>query len=502
MYDEQELDKRPFFQIIHAMIREDATEEEQERTHHVMEWVHKSRYTLERVSLPEEKRLFGELVAYYHQYGSTPTRDICTQIVTSKQRPKAILDLLDDYDKQADQLKSLSHLDLDMQLDLRKRDFEVRRLVTILANAKMITMGAVDNPKGKDHPQLSGTRDALTYIMEWSSKVLMSDEPTVTADTLAEQMIAKYAATAEDERTGRRVIKTGISAIDELLGGLRRGELNGVLGYTGQRKSATTRTIAYNAARAGHRVLYIPLESSVGEELTAQWVMHAHVLDPHCTVSTNKVLDARLSRDEERALFNEVGPDFGQTAGRNLIIADVGRDRTWENIKRAIERETNSDYPVDLVVIDYLTLVTLPSGWEAKERMVSIIQDAKQLALNAGSGRGVSIVTPIQGSRKGYEEATAQDGAWETTGIFMHSELDKSLDNCFYVYTNDEISAGGAVKVGSCKARRGANIPATFVDINPTSGFVGAAKPTARGDRNAPLPSSSNPLAYFDYMEV
>jgi hypothetical protein len=82
------------------------------------------------------------------------------------------------------------------------------------------------------------------------------------------------------------------------------------------------------------------------------------------------------------------------------------------------------------------------------------------------------FVTPIQGNRKGYDDAAEHDGAWETSGIFQYSELDKSLDNCLYVFTTPEISATGQIKMGSCKYRRGADIPSTFVPLNVGAGML------------------------------
>ena len=125
--------------------------------------------------------------------------------------------------------------------------------------------------------------------------------------------------------------------------------------------------------------------------------------------------------------------------------------------------------------------------------MVAIIRIAKRGG-NANAGRGVAILTPIQGSRTGYQEATENDGAWGTTGVYMYSELDKSLDNCFYVYGSDELAAAGKLKIGSCKARRGATIPSTFVDINVTAGVVDV--------RPVPPPLSEGDDAFFSYMHV
>jgi hypothetical protein len=54
----------------------------------------------------------------------------------------------------------------------------------------------------------------------------------------------------------------------------------------------------------------------------------------------------------------------------------------------------------------------------------------------------------------------------------MYSELDKTLDNCFYVFTNDGLSAANQLKIGSCKMRMSTNIPSTPVDLNPLAGMV------------------------------
>jgi hypothetical protein len=90
--------------------------------------------------------------------------------------------------------------------------------------------------------------------------------------------------------------------------------------------------------------------------------------------------------------------------------------------------------------------------------MVALIQNAKQVAFKSREPLRV----------RGSDRACR----WDTTGIFMFSELDKSLDNCFYVYSSDELSAAGKLKIGSRKARRGANPPATFVDVDVTAGIV------------------------------
>lgn len=58
----------------------------------------------------------------------------------------------------------------------------------------------------------------------------------------------------------------------------------------------------------------------------------------------------------------------------------------------------------------------------------------------------------------------------DTTGIGTYSELDKSMDNCLYVFTDDPISKSNQIKVGSWEHREGPNISSTFNPFNTNAG--------------------------------
>jgi hypothetical protein len=170
-------------------------------------------------------------------------------------------------------------------------------------------------------------------------------------------------------------------------------------------------------------------------------VIHAHSGQYQAVAKlTRRRYDAGELTDEEYNEFmGKIINDFAEKVGRNLIVYDPKASRTWADVCSVIERENNIQ-PLDLVVIDYLTLLGDPTARDAMAAKILVIQEAKQIALNTGE-RGFAVVTPVQGNRKGYDDAQANDGVWDTTGIAQYSELDKSLDNCLYVFTNDEISA-------------------------------------------------------------
>jgi hypothetical protein len=511
---EFELEPRPYFQLLHATFRDDGTDEEIDRTDKVMEWVTRTRHIIERVTSKAEMTMLGVVWEYWTTHTKCPTRESVAALVRSRLQPKVLLDLLEEYDKHALDLKTITHADMDLYLQFRVDDFEKNRLQRVLEVAKQITIGSIPNPAATSYkplPPLTGTRDALNYVMERFQRGILINDVRAEGGLLSEfrnKLQDNYDQDRLARNDGKLFIPTGIPLIDRHMGGLRRKELNGVLGYTGQRKTAVVRTMAYNAAKQGFRVLHIPLESEFKEELTAYNVMHAHANKKYDLANLNRRrYDAGEMTDAEYTVFmDQVSHDFAASVGKNIIVYDPKAARTWADVKAVIERE-NYIHPLDLVILDYLTLLGDPGVKDQQAAKMAIIQDAKQLTLNTGT-HGFCMVTPVQGNRKGYEDATANDGAWETTGIAQFSEMDKSLDNCFYVFTNDELSGLAQLKMGTCKHRRGANIPSTLVKLNINAGMI------ARDDKvedkgsgtdikvEAPRPDKkpNTPGVFFNFM--
>ena len=98
-------------------------------------------------------------------------------------------------------------------------------------------------------------------------------------------------------------------------------------------------------------------------------------------------------------------------------------------------------------------------------------KDAKQTALQFGEGRGVVFLTPIQGNRKGYEEAKDTGGIWDMTGVNQFSEFDKTADLILSTYIDKDLSEGRMI-ISSVKIRRAGPLKAFEATINLNVGFV------------------------------
>lgn len=469
-------DAKPYFQIIHNLIRQGDLEYDPDHALASITWVREHAMTLRRICSKSESAILVLIYGYWDKYKTLPSVLVLNELISAQQKNQPLIDLMAEYAKYEPELQHVSPHDLHVYLDQRKDDWEKYQLLRAITVAGDIVVGSVPDARDKNK-SYTGPRDALRYLHERvQSGILIDDVPArggALSDTTA-SMRGDYAERLRDSVSHNLFIPTGIPLIDNHMGGLRRKEMNGILGFVGQRKSIILRTIGYNAARLGFRVLHIPLESDCSEEEIFYTVRHAECMlgDSDLNTITKKKVDRALLTDEEHeAFFEGVIPDFQANVGGNLIVYTPGASRSWLDVKAIIERE-NDKNPVDLVLLDYFTMLSTPGNRDDIADKMMIIQDAKRLALTANDGRGLCILTPVQGNRSGYENAAANQGEWSTTGIAKYSELDKSLDNLFYVYFDNEMNLQNKMKMGSCKTRRDANIPASFVTVSDLSGML------------------------------
>ncbi len=146
-------------------------------------------------------------------------------LVRTRSKPKVILDLLEEYDKHAMDLKTLTHADLGAYLQLRVDDFEKNRLQRVLEIAKQITIGSIPNPNDtsfKKLPPLTGTRDALNFMMERFQRGILVNEVVPEGGLLADHkhLVVDLMHQAEADRlNGSLTIPTGIPLIELHMGG-------------------------------------------------------------------------------------------------------------------------------------------------------------------------------------------------------------------------------------------------------------------------------------------
>ena len=478
------LEELHFFRILNSMLRHESTEEELVRTESVMQWVAHTRDTLDQVVNKTQLRLIMLIWREWRETKSTPILTSLYDLIRLDGQSGAMLEMMNRFERSEKDLVVQNGTEMEHHLNVWVKEFEKERLDGWINNMSQILTSALPNPDKKmmaTKPTLQGIDDAFAYLMtRVNAKGLHVKDARAQYGALkdhTQHIEGLYSKNLAEKESGQMFIGTGINLIDQHMGGLRNKDFNAILGYTGQRKTAVLRTMGYTAAMRGFKVMHIPLESDFNEEMIAYLIMHAHNemwKGQAGSLSRQDFESGNMSNDQRHFLMKVVLPDFNATVAANIHIYEPRGARTWADVKSAIERECMIGR-VDLVLIDYLTILTPtpdPNIRDKNAAMITMIQDAKQLCMTANDGEGLCLVTPVQGSRKGLDEASLNEGAWDVTGISTYSEMDKSLDNCFYVYMTDGMSSLDQLKFGSCKMRRNKNIVCSFLRVDPCSGIV------------------------------
>ena len=317
--------------------------------------------------------------------------------------------------------------DLNVAAEQMQRDYEANHWLYFGQRIKMIARANWTDPESKKvYGFAKGCRQ---YTYEQLEKGVLSDvgisrNQSYILNEDTEELIKIY----DEEGLLNHTIQTGLPHLDETFQ-LKRGQLFGVLGYSKHRKTTLCRSIAYNALHQGFNVLWICIEQTAEEELTAFQVMHTHRMFPDTTVSVQK-FDRHLLSPEERDELKQAGQDMKELPGR-LKIIEPG-NRSWKMVEQMIQAEALIT-GWDVIVIDYLTLVQ-SANKDERAGMAEIIKAAKQLGKNLNA----LVMTPIQGNREGAERARGEtnkageiivpEGEWGKEGIDTYSEFSKSCD--------------------------------------------------------------------------
>lgn len=189
------------------------------------------------------------------------------------------------------------------------------------------------------------TAEALLFdLAETGSK----ERPVATfGEALDEAVDQARAAFARDGKlTG---ITTGLIDLDQKLGGLHPSDLLILAGRPSMGKTALALNIAINAARAGARVFFPSLEMSKGQ-------LGLRALADFADVSGDRLRKGMVTREE---LFRvEDARDHFRSLP--IHIDDTGGIHIAKLCARA--RRQHRKTGLDLIVVDYLQLVTTDSG--------------------------------------------------------------------------------------------------------------------------------------------
>jgi replicative DNA helicase len=175
------------------------------------------------------------------------------------------------------------------------------------------------------------------------------------------------------------LIPTGIKAFDDVAGGWARGSLVTIGSTSGGGKSTTSMAIGMKMARAGYKVLMVPLEMTKDEMLM-------RAMANTSKMNLTKIIRGTLSDAERELVFkrHRRWEKKVHEAGGRFTIFEPEEDMTIEEIMAA-----SSAYQCDVKIIDYASLL---KGADGEDQWRALGQIARYCKVNAKTDKCVNVL--------------------------------------------------------------------------------------------------------------
>lgn len=213
-----------------------------------------------------------------------------------------------------------------------------RNLDEIIAEAEIALQASVDRSDGDPTPLLDVFQETVTYIDDRSQ--------------------------GSDVMPG---LETGFCDLDRMTGGLEPGNFAIIAARPSCGKTMFAGNIADHTAQSGHSVLFFTLEMSARE-------IGMRLLAARTKVSVHTMRTGTNDGESWRRMSDEVG----RSAKQRLFVCDKGA--IGVGFVRAKARQIKRKHGLDLIVIDYLQLMTEPGHTNRTQEIGKISRGLKALA--------------------------------------------------------------------------------------------------------------------------
>jgi replicative DNA helicase len=381
-----------------------------------------------------------------------------TQIPTSRQ----ILDMVSLEDKDGvitkDILKSI------LQVDLKEYDeknfIEPKFNAWVLSNRlKTGTVDIIDETRNLDSVSdfdaaIEAANKIKGIVDEMSSLNFVQDEDLGSDFDDPENHV---------QDTSKFKIKSGLETLDHMLGGgWDIQTLNCIMAETNNGKSLWMQNFAVLSANAGYNVLYITLEMSERKVMKRLGAMRLRIpINDYDKMSK----DTEFIKKRIKSLSHSDGGDiFDKKVGKIMSRFWAAGTATVSDFDNYIQKlKEKKDIKIDLIIVDYITLVAAPKGLGAD----NLYTKGKHLAegLRAlGAKYKCPVITGVQ---------VAKD-AWNSSDITLESvpeskAIAETADTFFAIIRTEEMKRQNLYRFKLLKQRDGDFLKSQIrLSLNPT----------------------------------
>ena len=375
-------------------------------------------------------------------------RNYMIQSDTQVPTPRQILDMVNLEDKEGIITKEI--LKSILQVDLKEYDekqfIEPKFNAWVLSNRlKTGTVDIIDETRNldtiSDFDKAIEAADKIKAIVDEMSSLNFVQDEDMGADFDDPEVHV--------QDSSKFKIKSGFETLDHMLGGgWDIQTLNCVMAETNNGKSLWMQNFAVKSADSGHNVLYITLEMSERKVMKRLGAMRLRIpINDYDKMSK----DTELIKKRIKALSHAEGGDiFEKKVGKIISKFWAAGTATVSDFDNYIQKlKEKKDIKIDLIIVDYITLVAAPKGLGAD----NLYTKGKHLAegLRAlGAKYKCPVITGVQ---------VAKD-AWNSSDITLESvpeskAIAETADTFFAIIRTEEMKRQNLYRFKLLKQRDG-----------------------------------------------
>lgn len=300
---------------------------------------------------------------------------------------------------------------------LQLRDLFDRRCIIIAAND--LETAAANDFDTKTNEIISSFEDLLD---ERQSKILGERANLVFTAEQAAQSLLQYQLDGKNNSA----LKTGLFALDEIVGGFSPGHLTILGGRPAMGKTAFAQNIAYMAYEQGHGTLFFSLEMTEAQ-LAARAISDIIYRDTGYVLPYKDLIKKDWTGDQYKMVKAAIA------TWRDMpLLIDATAGQSMSNLRRRIKKvkaKGINGKPLRLVVVDYLQLMTAGDRYRGN-KVNEVSEISRQLKL-AAKEFNISILCLSQLSRRVEERENKKP---IMSDLRDSGSIEQDADEILFVY--------------------------------------------------------------------
>lgn len=311
------------------------------------------------------------------------------------------------------------------------------------------------------------SREGITEgVTDALAKLTHTDATTIKYENIFDKIDDIY-----NKQLDKSGIKTGVKKIDDIIGGLKAGQLSTIAAFTGGGKSTFAVCLTHAAAKQGFNTCYISLE------LSADHLMY-NLLSRH-SVDKDDSGNPRFNRPISHSdLKNKTLPtgvwdyvkgtlldDLSKLPGKIYILDEQDVEAytffAFNNKLQEIENLAieETGHGLDLIVVDHIQMLQFSDN-NSRQSENTIINKwvnyfRGQCLDFLKTKRQLHVTLCAQINRQGFMRACKHDGMYDLTALKEANEIETASSVIITLFNTEKLAAGNEIKFSIIKNRDG-----------------------------------------------